>query len=91
MPPTIEIEFHRRLRTQLPSAVDVGSLHKSYSCKCVYEHIVKDTGSVTVDEIEIIRERFTWSCDVGDVLAARDSLSHLLGLGMLDKTPGRLR
>jgi hypothetical protein len=76
---TLEIEFYRRLRTQVPGISDARSIHTSYALTSGYEHLIRNIGKVTAVEIDRMRERFTLTSDVRDVVAARDSLCRLLG------------
>jgi len=69
----LEIEFHRRLRADAPGTIDVGSLHASYALQTGYEQLLRATGPVTAQAV-----------DVRDLLAARDSLKQLLGIRLLD-------
>jgi hypothetical protein len=80
----LELEFHRRLRTQAPGTVDAGSLHTSYALQTGYEQLIPAVGVVTARQIEQLRERFTLAGDTRDLLAARDSLKQLIGIDPLD-------
>jgi hypothetical protein len=80
----LELEFHRRLRTQAPGTADASSLHTSYALQTGYEQLIPVIGTVTARQIEQLRERFTLAGDTHDLLAARDSLKQLLGLSLLD-------
>jgi hypothetical protein len=77
----LEVEFHRRLRTQ---AAEAGSLHTGYTLQSGYEPLIGQLGAVTGRDIEQIRQRHTLAADTRDLLAARDSLKQLLGLSQLD-------
>jgi hypothetical protein len=77
---TLEIEFHRRIRTEaLASGGDEG-LHTSYAISSGYDLMLKRIRRVTAEEVERLRERFMLSGDARDVLAASDSLKRLLGI-----------
>jgi hypothetical protein len=76
----LEIEFHRRLRTQAPSTGDVGSLHTSYALRSSYEQLIGSIGPTTARDVETLRERLNLAGDTRDVLKAGDSLKQLLGL-----------
>ena len=76
----LEIEFHRRLRTQAPGTADARALHTSYALQSGYEPLLKQFGRVTAQDIDFLAERFHLAGDARDVLAARDSLTRLLGL-----------
>jgi len=80
----LEIEFHRRLRTQAPGTADVGALHTSYALQSGYEPLIRAAGRVTGRDIELISQRLAMAADARDLLAARDSLKQLLGLSQLD-------
>ncbi len=77
----LELEFHRRLRTEVPSTLDVEGLHTSYALQSGYEGLLGSIARVSAREVEILRERFTVAGDVRDVLSARDSVIRLLGVG----------
>jgi hypothetical protein len=76
----LEIEFHRKLRTQAPGTVDARALHTSYALQAGYESLIRAVGTVTVQEFERLHARLALASDTRDVLAARDSLGELLGL-----------
>ena len=80
----LELEFHRRLRTQAPGTADASSLHTSYALQTGYEQLLPVVGIVTARQVEQLRERFSLAGDARDLLAARDSLKHLLGVSQLD-------
>jgi hypothetical protein len=80
----LEIEFHRRLRCNAPGTVDASALHTSYALQNAYDPLLKSTGRVTVQDIKQLADRFTLTGDARDVLAARDSLTGLLGLRTFD-------
>jgi hypothetical protein len=79
----LEIEFHRRLRTQAPGTADVGALHTSYALQAGYEALIGAVGTVTVREFERLHARLALTGDARDILAARDSLVGLLDLPRL--------
>jgi hypothetical protein len=76
----LEIEFHRRLRTQAPGTADARALHTSYALQSGYEPLLRALGPVTAEEIDQLRDRLALAADARDLLAARDSLKHLLGI-----------
>jgi hypothetical protein len=76
----LEIEFHRRLRCDAAGARDDAALHTSYALQSGYERLLKRLGPVTPLDIEHLSRRLGMASDVRDVLAARDSLTRLLGL-----------
>ena len=80
----LEIEFHRRLRTQAPGTEDTRALHTSYALQSGYEPLIRAVGTVTVQDLDRLQARLTLTGDARDILAARDSLKQLLGLPRLD-------
>ena len=76
----LEIEFHRRLRTQVPGTADTRALHTSYALQSGYEPLMRAVGTVTAQDVERLHARLTLAGDARDVLAARDSLEELLGV-----------
>jgi hypothetical protein len=78
----LEVEFHRRLRTEAAGTGDVSAIHTSYALQSGYEQLLKRVGSVTGSEIEAVRERLLMAGDARDVLSARDSVMGILGLGL---------
>jgi hypothetical protein len=79
----LEVEFHRKLRAAA-AADDVdeaAALHTSYALQSGYEWLLRSMGPVTVEDIERLAARSALARDARDVLAARDSLIRLLGLG----------
>ena len=80
----LEIEYHRRLRTQAPGTADVSSLHTSYALQSGYDQLLRTLGPVTAHDLKTLREHLTLAADARDVLKAHDSLKRLLGLHPLD-------
>jgi hypothetical protein len=76
-----EIEFYRKLRAEAPGTVDATALHTSFALLSGYEPLLRRIGRVTAQDVERLAERFLLSSDPRDVVAARDSLKRLLGLG----------
>ena len=76
----LEIEYHRRLRTQAPGTADVRALHTSYALQAGYEPLLRALGPVTAQDIDQLRDRLAPAADARDLLAARDSLKQLLGI-----------
>jgi hypothetical protein len=76
----LEIEFHRKLRTEAPGTADPAALHTSYALQSGYEPLLRRLGPVTAQDIERLAQRFILAGDARDVLAARDTLTRLLGL-----------
>ena len=81
----LEIEFHRRLRAEAPGTADTAALHTSYALQSGYEPLLKGVGRVTAEDLGRLANRFQQGSDARDVLAARHSLSRLLGLPPLAK------
>jgi hypothetical protein len=77
---TLEVEFHRKLRCEAPGTPDPSALHTSYALQSGYEPLLRGIGPVTAEDILRLADRFTLAGDARDVLAARDSLTRLLGL-----------
>jgi hypothetical protein len=80
----LEIEFHRKLRTQAPGTIDAGALHTSYALQAGYERLIGAVGTITAGDLDRLHARLTKAGDPRDVLAARDSLKRLLGLAVPD-------
>ncbi len=80
----LEIEFHRRLRTEAPGTLDPRALHTSYALQSGYESLMRGTGASTIQDLERVHARLTMAGDARDVLAARDSLRDLLGIPGID-------
>ncbi len=76
----LEVEFHRRLRTQAPGTADTSALHTSYALQAGYESLIRAAGRVTVRDIELISQRHAPTADARDLVGARDSLRQLLGI-----------
>ncbi len=79
----LEIDFHRRLRTQAPETADARALHTSYALQAGYETLIGLVGTVTSQEFERLHAHLALAGDPRDILAARDSLVELLGLPRL--------
>ncbi len=79
----LEIEFHRRLRTEAPGTGEAAAIHTSYALQSGYEQHLKRVGHVTGADIEALRERLTLAGDARDVLSARDSVMKILGIQLL--------
>jgi hypothetical protein len=77
---SLEIEFHRRLRSEAPGTVDSTALHTSYALQSGYEPLLQRIGRVSARDLDQLANRFLLVGDSRDVLAARDSLTRLLGL-----------
>jgi len=80
----LEVEYHRRLRMVAADPADAAALHTSYALQSGYESLFRSIGRVTVQDIERLAARSTLAGDARDVLAARDSLTRLLGIRPFD-------
>lgn len=80
----LELDFHRRLRTEAPVTADATGLRTSYALQTGYEQLIPAVGTINARQIEQLRERITLAEDTRDLLAAHDSLKQLLGLPLLD-------
>ena len=47
----LELEFHRRLRTQASGTAEASSLHTSYALQTGYEQLLPAIGTVTARQI----------------------------------------
>ena len=80
----LEVEFHRRLRTEAPGTADARSLHTSYALQSGYEPLIRSAHRITGRAIEGVYQLHLLTADPRDLLAARDTLKQLLGLSQLD-------
>jgi hypothetical protein len=80
----LEIDFHRRLRTQAPGTADARTVHTSYALQFGYERLIRSLGTTTIRDLETLKERLMMAGDTRDVLAARDSVRQMLGTRLLD-------
>ena len=76
----LEVDYQRQLRTEGLGKTTVDGVRTSYALQCGYEGLIRSVGSVSILEIEKLRERLMLAGDVRDVLAARDSLMQLFGV-----------
>jgi hypothetical protein len=76
----LEMEFHRKLRCEAPGIFDASGLHTSYALQSGYERLLRSVDRVTPQDIAQLSQRHALAGDVRDVMAARDSVTHLLGL-----------
>ena len=76
----LEVEFHRRLRTEAPGTGDAATIHTSYALQAGYERLLQRIGRVTGQDIEAVREQSSLAGDARDVLKARDSVIRILGI-----------
>ena len=76
----LEIEFHRRLRTQAPGTEDARALHTNFALQAGYERFIRATGPVTARDLDQLSTRLTFAGNLRDILAARDSLKQLLAI-----------
>ena len=67
----LEIDFHRRLRTQVTGAVDAGALHTSYALQCGYDPLIRATGNVSVRDVDLLATRLAPAVDARDLQAAQ--------------------
>jgi len=74
----LEVEFHRRLRTDAPGTGDAAAIHTSYALQSGYEPLLQRVGRVTGPDIEALWERLCLAGDARDVLSARDSVMKIL-------------
>ena len=77
---TLEIEFHHKLRCEAPGTADATALHTSYALQCGYEPLLRQLGRVTTQDLDRLAQRLQLAGDARDVLAARDTVTTLLGL-----------
>ncbi len=76
----LEVEFHRRLRTEAPGTGDCRALHTSYALQSGYEPLIRAAGRVTGRDLVVLSQRHAAAADARDLLAARNSLNQLFGL-----------
>ena len=55
----LEVEFHRRLRTEAPDTADPRALHTSYALQSGYEPLLRAAGAVCARDIERLHDRLT--------------------------------
>ena len=80
----LEIEFHRRLRTDAHQPADRCGLHTSYALQSGYDQLIRTLDPATARDVETLRERLALAADARDILAARDSLKQVLGIRLPD-------
>lgn len=78
----LELEFHRRLRCDAHRGID-NALRTSYALQFGYERLMRQVASVTAVDIQRLADQLGLAGVQRDVLAARDSLTQLLGLRSL--------
>ena len=76
----LEVEFHRRLRSEANELPDTGGVHTSYALQAGYEPLLKSLGPVAATDIEALAGKLALAGDTRDVLKARDSVMGLLGV-----------
>ena len=76
----LEVEFHRRLRSEANELPDTGGVHTSYALQAGYEPLLKSVGPVAAADIEALAGKLALAGDARDVLKARDSVMGLLGV-----------
>jgi hypothetical protein len=75
----LEVEFHRRLRCE-PQG-NAAALHTRFAMQSDYERLIVQVGDdVTFHTLERLRRTHAVAGDIRDLIAARDSLTCLLGL-----------
>lgn len=80
----LEIEFHRRLRSEAPGTQDASALHVSFALQAGYELLLRRIVGATIEQIDQEALNLTLTNEPRDVLAARDSVTRLLGLRSYD-------
>jgi hypothetical protein len=78
----LEIESHRRLRSSTAGAAQPDP-YASYALQSVYNSLIRDLGSATTADIDLLRQRLALAGDTRDVLAASDSLKKILGIPLM--------
>ncbi len=66
----LEVEFHRRLRTEAHGSGDAAATHTSYALQSGYEQLLQHVGSVTESDVEALRERLLLAGDAGMCLCS---------------------
>jgi hypothetical protein len=75
----------RELRKLVPGTANTTGLHTSYALQCGYDQLIRQLGTAARRDVEQIQQRPPLTSDTRDLLAARDSLKHLLlGISQLD-------
>jgi len=80
----LEVIYHRKLRALAPGTVDTLGLHTSYALQSGYEPLIRAIGTASIREIDQVLERFVLVGDARDLLAASDSLKHMLSIRSRD-------
>ncbi len=76
----LEVEYHRRLRSEANELPDSGGLHTSYALQAGYEPLLRSVGPVAPADVEALARKLALAGDTRDVLKARDSVTGLLGV-----------
>jgi hypothetical protein len=76
----LEVEFHRRLRTEAPGTVDAAAVHTSFALQAGFEPLLRAAGRFTAGDLARLAERHRAAGDARDVSAACDFLTDWLGL-----------
>ena len=76
----LEVEFHRRLRSEANEPPDAGGVHTSYALQAGYEPLLRSIGGVAAADVEALAGKLAPAGDARDVLRARDSIIGLLGV-----------
>ena len=86
----LEVEFHRKLRTVVAAdAADGGGAYtRAMRCSRGMSRSCGSVGRVTVRDIEQVAAQGARAADARDVLAARDSLTRLLGIRPFESLNG---
>jgi hypothetical protein len=79
----LEVEFHRRLRTEIPRSLESQGLHTSYALQSGYEYLIQLARAARGADLEALKVRCLAASDARDVLAAQQSLVRILGIGPL--------
>jgi hypothetical protein len=77
----LEMEFHRRLRQSCTGEAEDSEVHTSWAVGMGYEALIARSGAVTAEEVVRMAQRMMALGDPRDVMAARDSVMRLLGIG----------
>jgi hypothetical protein len=59
----LEIDFHRRLRTQAPGTADTASLDTSFAMQASYEQLIRLIGPITARDLATLHERLNLAGD----------------------------
>ncbi len=76
----LEIDYHARLRAYGRTAAEADGIRASYALQCGYEDLIRSAGHVAACDVDALCGRLRQQADVRDVLAARQTVTQLLGL-----------